>query len=177
MRYVKNNIIKSMYEVRQELPNMSIPDNADLSDWGYIAAQETEPPTVTELQVPYQDGTELDSKGNRVVKWSIRDMFADYTDADGIVVTKAEQEAKYLADKAKALVPKTITPRQARLVLLGAGLLDDIEVLLATDKAMQIWWEYSLEIDRDNAHIATAGTALGLTELQLDEFFIDASKL
>ena len=66
----------------------------------------------------------------------------------------------------------TLSPRQARLILLQYGLLDEIEALLATDKAMQIWWEYSLEVDRDNAHIVTAGTALGLTELQLDELFI-----
>jgi hypothetical protein len=62
-------------------------------------------------------------------------------------------------------------------VLLGAGLLDDIETLLATDKTMQIWWEYSLDIARTNEHIVNAGIALGLTELQLDEMFIAASKL
>ena len=83
----------------------------------------------------------------------------------------------FVSKAVPTIIPKTITPRQARLALLGAGLLDDIEVLLTTDKAMQIWWEYSLEVDRDNAHIVTAGTALGLTELQLDEMFIAASKL
>ena len=163
-------------EIKALYPNTSFP-SPFVAPEDFSVVFDTPKPEVTELQVAYQDGTEIDSKGNRVVKWSIRDMFADYTDADGIVVTKAEQEAKYLADKTKALVPKTITPRQARLVLLGATLLDEVEAMVATDRAMSIWFEYSLDVDRDNVHVVTAGTALGLTELQLDEMFIAASKL
>ena len=72
---------------------------------------------------------------------------------------------------------KTITPRQARLILLQNGLLDDIEAIVATDRAMSIWWEYSLDIHRDNEHIINAGKALGLTEEQLDEMFIKGSKI
>ena len=172
--WYKDGRLYTENEIRAEYPNTSFP-TVFVAPSEYEVVFET-PNPATSLQVGVQDGTEIDSKGNRVVRWSIRDMFSDTT-TDGIVVTKAEQEAKYLADKAKALVPKTITPRQVRLVLLGAGLLDDIEVLLATDKAMQIWWEYSLEVDRDNAHIVTAGTALGLTEKQIDDLFIKGSKL
>jgi len=69
-------------------------------------------------------------------------------------------------------VPQSITPRQARLALLQVGLLDDVEALLALDKAMQIWWEYSLEVDRNNPHIVNAGLALGMTAQQLDELFV-----
>ncbi len=174
--FYKDDRLYTESEIKALYPNTSFP-SPFVAPEEFSVVFDTPKPEVTDLQIAYQDGTEIDSKGNRVVKWSIRDMFTEYTDESGIVVTKAEQEAKYLADKAKALVPKTITPRQARLVLLGAGLLDDIEALLATDKTMQIWWEYSLEVDRDNAHIVTAGTALGLTELQLDEMFIAASKL
>ena len=119
----------------------------------------------------------IDSKGNRVVKWSIRDMFSDYTDDKGVVHTKAEQEAKYLYDKAKALVPKEITPRQARLILLQYELLDDIEAMIATDRALGIWWEYSLDIKRDDERLIAAATTMGITEEQLDGMFIEASKL
>lgn len=35
-------------------------------------------------------------------------------------------------------VPQSVTPRQARLALLQATLLDDVELLLLNDKAMQI---------------------------------------
>jgi|SRR3990172_10186459 len=76
-----------------------------------------------------------------------------------------------------SLVPKVITPRQARLALLQATLLDEVELLLANDKAMQIWWEYSLDIQREHGHIIAMGTALGLTDVQLDDLFILASSL
>ena len=71
----------------------------------------------------------------------------------------------------------TLSPRQARLILLQYGLLDEIETLIANNKAMQIWWEYSLEIKRDDTRLLSAATTLGLTEAQLDEMFIAASKL
>jgi len=77
----------------------------------------------------------------------------------------------------KALIPKTITPRQARLALLQATLLDEVEAMVATDKSMSIWWEYSLEVERNSEHIINAGLALGLTEEQLDNLFIEGSKL
>ena len=70
-----------------------------------------------------------------------------------------------------------LSPRQARLILLQYGLLDDIEAMLSTDRAMQIWWEYSLDIKRGNEHIINAGIALKLTDEQLDNMFIEGSKL
>lgn len=79
--------------------------------------------------------------------------------------------------RAVVLVPTMLTPRQARLALLGVGLLDEVETLLASDKAMQIWWEYSLDIQRNHEHIVTIGGALGLTETQLDDLFIEGAKL
>lgn len=69
-------------------------------------------------------------------------------------------------------VPQVLTPRQARLALLQATLLDEVEAMLATNKEMQIWWEYSLEIQRSHPHIVSMATALGMTEAQLDDLFI-----
>jgi len=82
-----------------------------------------------------------------------------------------------LAAVRKAMVPSSLTPRQARLALLTVGLLDEVDTLLAGNKAMQIWWEYSLDIQRNHQHIVTMGGALGLTETQLDDLFIDGAKL
>lgn len=74
-------------------------------------------------------------------------------------------------------IPQSVTPRQARLALLQATLLDEVELLLANDKAMQIWWEYSLEIERNHTYIEAMATALGLTTTQLDDLFILANTL
>jgi len=74
-------------------------------------------------------------------------------------------------------VPQMLTPRQARLALIAVGLLDEVDTLLAGNKAMQIWWEYSLDIQRNHEHIVTMGGALGLAETQLDDLFIEGAKL
>jgi len=74
-------------------------------------------------------------------------------------------------------VPKVLTPRQARLALLGAGLLDDIELMISTNQALGIWWEYSLDIRRDHPELIAAAQSLNLTEAQIDQLFIDGSKL
>ena len=44
MRYVKQNKIYTIYELRQENPNMSIPDNTDCSFLGYEFLEEVEQP-------------------------------------------------------------------------------------------------------------------------------------
>lgn len=73
----------------------------------------------------------------------------------------------------------SVTPRQARLVLLQAGYLDAAEAMLALpeNKAAQITWEYALEIKRSDPLIAAIGGALGLTEAQIDAMFEAAKQL
>ena len=44
MRYVKENKIYTIYDIRQENPNMSIPDNTDCSFLGYEFLEEVEEP-------------------------------------------------------------------------------------------------------------------------------------
>lgn len=71
-----------------------------------------------------------------------------------------------------------ISPRQARLALLQAGLLDAVETYIATQpRAVQVEWEYANEIRRDHALLTDAAAALGLSEAQLDELFIAAASL
>lgn len=77
----------------------------------------------------------------------------------------------------KARVPSQITPRQCRLQLLALGLLDEVETLCATDKAMSIWFEYSLDFQRSHPMIEAMAVQLGLTQDDMDNFFIEASKL
>ena len=163
-------------EVKALYPNTSFP-SPFVAPEEFSVVFDTPKPECGELQVAYQDGTEVDSKGNRVVKWSIRDMFTEYVDDSGIVHIKLEQEEAYLLAKFKATVPTTISPRQARLALNAVGLLDDVEAAVATSKEYQIFWEYSLEIKRDDAVLNTMAAALGMTEKQVDDLFIAGSKL
>ena len=84
---------------------------------------------------------------------------------------------KEVAKHKEAIKPKVITMRQARLQLLAAGLLDDVENMLAADRAMSIWWEYSTELDMYHNMTKAMTDQLGMTQEQVDVMFKEASKL
>jgi hypothetical protein len=97
-----------------------------------------------------------------------------------------EEEAEFIAqqqaDAAVVRVPREITMRQARLTLLGAGLLDDVQPAIDSlpspqKEAAQIEWEYSNTLQRANPFVNTLGPALGLTSQQIDELFIQGATL
>jgi hypothetical protein len=86
----------------------------------------------------------------------------------------AAHEAAAAADR----VPKSITPRQCRLVLLAQNLLTDVEAMIAQqDQATQITWEFALEFRRDDPLLNQLAQNLNLSEEQIDQFFITASQL
>lgn len=79
-------------------------------------------------------------------------------------------------------VPQIVSMRQARLALLGAGLLSQIETAIASlpepaKSAVSIEWEYAIEVNRTWPWVIQLSQALGLTDEQLDQLFIAASKL
>jgi len=79
-------------------------------------------------------------------------------------------------------VPASVSMRQARLALLGAGLLSSVDAAIAAmpspaKEAAQIEWDYASEVQRDNALIASLASGLGLTEAQVDDLFIAAAAL
>lgn len=82
-----------------------------------------------------------------------------------------------------APVPQSVTMRQARLALLGAGLLDDVAAAIAAipdpvqRKAAEIEWEYAQTVDRNSPLIQQLAPALGMTEAQMDELFVAAARL
>lgn len=78
----------------------------------------------------------------------------------------------------QAPVPDVVGMRQARLALLYAGLLDDVDaVVAAADRAAQIEWEFSQTVKRDHPLIAIVQAQQGLSDAQVDALFIEASKL
>ena len=131
--------------------------------------------------IPSDRGT---SKGLILVNFNVEQV----TKEDGTVMYHYEQlrftppmsdEAieKAVAKRQEELNVKVITPRQLRLQLLSATLLDEVEALCAVDKAMSIWFEYSLDFQRNHEMIISMGTQLGMSESDMDNFFIEANKL
>lgn len=81
-----------------------------------------------------------------------------------------------------APVPESVTMRQARLALLGAGKLALVDAAIDAQaeplkSAARIEWEYSNEVQRHNGIVEMMGPALGLTSDQIDELFRVAATL
>ncbi|MDN5069533.1 hypothetical protein O8C76_00645 [Aliarcobacter butzleri] len=77
----------------------------------------------------------------------------------------------------KSLIPKTITLRQARLYLLSIELLDDLENIISQNRAYQIEWEYANQIERESPLVKILGQTLNLNDEQIDNMFMEASKI
>lgn len=80
-------------------------------------------------------------------------------------------------------IPQSVTMRQARLALLNAGLLDNVDAAIASisdpvqRQEAQIEWEYSNEVERQSQWVNNLAGALGLTQQQLDDLFAQAATL
>ena len=112
----------------------------------------------------------------------------EITDKDGVVsyqyeqlrlepYTDEETIALMVAQRKEELKTKVLTPRQARLILLQYELLDDIDEIVKTNRAISIWWEYSLDIQRYDERLLEFAAISGITPEQLDVMFLEGSKL
>lgn len=121
---------------------------------------------------------------------------------DGILYTDLETLQTYLATtglseyektcitndfqgipNAPVLPAKIVTPRQMRLALLATGTaMADVTALFdqltePTKSQAEIWWEYSVEFQRDNAFLNAIAPSLGFTAQMLDDLFALAETL
>lgn len=100
---------------------------------------------------------------------------------DGVlgVYVQADWETLWADEmRARNPVPQQVTMRQARIALLSAGLLDDVEmVIAAAGRAAQLEWEYAAVVERSNPAIAIVQQQKALTDAQIDDLFREAAKL
>lgn len=94
----------------------------------------------------------------------------------------ADVQVEYDRMYKESIVPKHISTRQARLALLSVGMLGEVETAIAgmaspEREQAQIEWQYASEVFRDNPLIIGMATQLGMNSDQIDQLFIDASKL
>ena len=85
-------------------------------------------------------------------------------------------------EEIRARIPSVVSMRQARLALLGAGLLSQVNDALAAmagieGEAARIEWEFAAEVKRSSPLVVSLSAALGLSEAQLDALFTQASTL
>lgn len=88
-----------------------------------------------------------------------------------------------LPDDPDPIVPvTTVSMRQARLALLQAGLLSNIETAIGSmpgieGDAARIEWEYAATLERNHALTLSMAQALQLSEQQIDELFTQAAAI
>ena len=103
------------------------------------------------------------------------------TQVDGVLGVYVQQDWEQMREdemRARNPVPQQVTMRQARLALLSAGLLDDVEmVIAAAGRAAQLEWEYAAVVDRSGPIVAIVQQQQGLTDGQIDDLFREAAKL
>ena len=149
----------TLTDLRRDNPGTSFPrdmTNFDTSTWHCYPVQPTEPPEAPGM-VAERAAPEL---------------------VDGVW-----QERWTLVDAPPPPVPDRVTMRQARLALLGAGLLDAVEPALAAipdpvqRQGAEITWEYSTEVQRNNPLITALAAGLGLYDTDIDNLFRTAATL
>jgi len=206
MYYKEGQIYNSQQAIRNAMKDTSLPmfmNDSLIESLGFQVIVEGAKPVPSDVQTVIETGVML-IDGIPTREYALQDMFSDtpensvtditpaVLDVDGVTVitpevvtvtvispakTKLEYETEYLASIAKAQVPAVVTMRQARLALLEATLLDDVELAISTgtDAVMKIEWEYATEVQRDWASLNALSTSLGITSTQLDALFISAA--
>ena len=115
---------------------------------------------------------EADADFAAAMGWTVSDVAAigdDYENGEFI---------KSPIDPVIPAVPQQVSIRQARLALLDAGLLDDVEAIITTaGRSAQIEWEYAATVDRNHPVIAIVQQQQDMTDSQIDALFIEAAKL
>jgi hypothetical protein len=101
---------------------------------------------------------------------------------DGAAWTVEAISAEEIAAREKAAVPLSVTPRQLRLALLGAGKLDQVEAFVASGAAPPaavISWGYATEFLRSDPMLNQLAAVLQppLGEDEIDQLFVAAAQI
>ena len=103
------------------------------------------------------------------------------TQVDGVLGVYSQADWETMREdemRARDPVPQQVTMRQARLALLSAGLLDDVEmVIAAAGREAQLEWEYAAVVERRNLAVAIVQQQKSLADAQIDDLFREAAKL
>ena len=118
--------------------------------------------------------------------WSSKaSTYVDIYDNDSLTIIDTEYNlsvvlAQYNLQGPIVLVPTSVTPYQAKAVLLNAGLFQQVDQYiqsLGPNTLEYLAWNSAQNFYRESPFIVSIGTQLGLTPNQIDQLFIEASKI
>ena len=85
---------------------------------------------------------------------------------------------QFLNTPVESVVIPSVSPRQIRQALTRAGLRATVEAAVAAgDQDTKDWWEFSTVFERSNPVVLAMGTALSVSEKQIDDLWILAGTL
>lgn len=151
-------------QIRAEYPNtsFSVPFKAP-AEYAYVFPAPATYDPVTQTATPA--APEQTVLGHWEQRWTVTDKSAE--------TIAAEAEAKRIA-----AIPLSVSPRQIRQALTRAGLRASVEAAVAAgDQDTKDWYEFATEFQRSSPIVAALGSALSVTDLQLDELWTLAGSL
>jgi hypothetical protein len=99
-RHKETGEVKTQGQWRKHYKNVSFPRKwtaATLEGLKLDAVVDLPAPTVGGYEIAMRNGAVKAADGTWGSAWAVKDMFADTTDEDGVITTKAEHEAAYQA--------------------------------------------------------------------------------
>ena len=162
------------FQIRGAFSNVSFPSpitDADVLPFGFEPYATAAKPAFDALTQKVEEAAPIKLDGTWVQQWAVIELYATQFERDAVIA--ADVEAKRIA-----AIPQQVTMRQARLALLGAGLLDTVETaIVAAGPAAKIEWDYATEVQRASGLVPAMAIALGMTEAQIDALFVTAASL
>ena len=119
-------------------------------------------------------GAEFAATDAEIIAWHSPDI--EQPSAEAIAAKVAELAAA--PDAPDAQPSDTISRFQARAVLLNAGLLTQVEQVVANaDDMTRLAWAEAVEWKRSSPTINSLGAQLGLSDAQMDALFAAAAQI
>nr|WP_047575679.1 hypothetical protein [Methylobacterium sp. ZNC0032] len=110
--------------------------------------------------------------------------------SDGLAIPTVEDNTDFraLLDEGVAIdpyvppvppAPTVVSKAQAQMALYNAGLLDQLEAVIAAHeyRPVRIWYDSANEWLRSNPYVSMLAPELGITEEEIDALFIAAARL
>lgn len=86
---------------------------------------------------------------------------------------------KSLKREMMSQIPKSITMKQARIALLESGELKNFAdaIILGNDEKLKEEWQNGVDLQRDSINLKILAKKIGMSDIDLDNLFLTASKL
>lgn len=171
--YLNTNTLQKFTEseIRAAFPNVSFAQPFSPPE-GYSVLFPAPQPEYNPVTHSVAEGIPvLTDKGHWEQTWVLTPIYATAEEESAALVADAEA-------KRRASIPSSVSPRQIRQALTRAGLRASVETAVAAgDQDTRDWYEFATAFDRSNPVVAALGTALNVSDAQLDDLWILAASL